>query len=242
MLRPHAPPLSQHTPQGNTKVKVEERPNLATSFGRGTTTAMTFRKFAMSLTKGQLYLSTQDVPLADDGLPELLSPMMETLAQDIPITPKLMGALVPHAINLWVGCAPEGSSSGLHHDYHDNLYVLLRGSKRFRLYPPSMATKMYTHGTIKVVAANGLICYKEQVRGLLGHACTFHTPTCFTVFNFISHTQPPMEDDGVDSAVVASWQHQHKVEQELQAAEAAVAAMTKPTKVGLRSMYAMLYM
>jgi hypothetical protein len=26
-------------------------------------------------------------------------------------------------INLWMGCAPDGSSSGLHHDFHDNLYV-----------------------------------------------------------------------------------------------------------------------
>ena len=33
----------------------------------------------------------------------------------------------------------EGSSSGLHHDFHDNLYILLRGQKRFRLFSPADA-------------------------------------------------------------------------------------------------------
>ena len=28
------------------------------------------------------------------------------------------------------------SSSGLHHDFHDNLYILLRGRKRFHLWSP----------------------------------------------------------------------------------------------------------
>lgn len=34
-----------------------------------------------------------------------------------------------------------GSTSGLHHDYHDNLYVLLRGLKTFRLYSPADAPR-----------------------------------------------------------------------------------------------------
>jgi hypothetical protein len=44
-----------------------------------------------------------------------------------------------------------GSSSGLHHDFHDNLYVLLAGRKRFRLWPPSAAPGMYTHGRLQQV-------------------------------------------------------------------------------------------
>ena len=55
-------------------------------------------------------------------------------------------------------------SAGLHHDFHDNLYVLLRGSKRLRLFPPSTAARMHTHGRLRRVHANGRIVYHEQVR------------------------------------------------------------------------------
>ena len=57
-----------------------------------------------------------------------------------------------------------GASSGLHHDFHDNLYVLLRGRKRFRLYPPHDAARtMYTYGRIAKVHKNGCIVYAAQV-------------------------------------------------------------------------------
>jgi len=52
-----------------------------------------------------------------------------------------------------------GSSSGLHHDFHDNLYVLIHGHKSFRLYSPQDADKLYTRGTIEFVHPNGRICY-----------------------------------------------------------------------------------
>lgn len=69
----------------------------------------------------------------------------------------------PLQINLWMGVSESGSSSGLHHDFHDNLYVLLRGRKRFRLFDPSMAAAMYLHGTLAHVHANGRIVYKVCV-------------------------------------------------------------------------------
>ena len=55
-----------------------------------------------------------------------------------------------------------GSSSGLHHDFHDNLYVLLRGTKRFRLFPPALAARMYTAGTLRAIYPNGRIVYEGQ--------------------------------------------------------------------------------
>ena len=61
-------------------------------------------------------------------------------------------------------CSRNGASSGLHHDFHDNLYVLLRGRKVFRLFPPDKAPRMYTHGTLRTVHANGRIVYEGQVR------------------------------------------------------------------------------
>ena len=61
------------------------------------------------------------------------------------------------------GLGSAGSTSGLHHDYHDNLYVLLRGRKTVRLFPPSLADRLYTYGTIELVHPNGRIVYKGQV-------------------------------------------------------------------------------
>ena len=52
----------------------------------------------------------------------------------------------------------------LHHDFHDNLYVLLRGCKRFRLWPPELAPRMHTAGQILRIHSNGRIVYKGQVR------------------------------------------------------------------------------
>jgi len=66
-----------------------------------------------------------------------------------------------------------GSSSGLHHDYHDNLYCLLKGRKRFRIFPPDMADQLHTHGEIYKIHPNGRIVYKnpyvDQVREFVEH-------------------------------------------------------------------------
>lgn len=43
-------------------------------------------------------------------------------------------------------------------------YVLLRGRKRFRLYAPQLASKMYTVGKVAKVHPNGRIVFKGQVR------------------------------------------------------------------------------
>lgn len=58
-----------------------------------------------------------------------------------------------------MGKAKEASSSGLHHDYHDNLYILLRGRKQFRLFSPADAKNLYVRGRIDKVHSNGLISY-----------------------------------------------------------------------------------
>ncbi|WPK27793.1 hypothetical protein PUMCH_005194 [Australozyma saopauloensis] len=96
-----------------------------------------------------------------------------------PIVPKQFEPLVTQQINLWMGCAskssspdlknptvaslgkyvPKGNSSGLHHDHADNLYLLVEGAKRFTLYLPGDAEKIFTVGNIRKVYANGLIDY-----------------------------------------------------------------------------------
>ena len=62
----------------------------------------------------------------------------------------------------WMGKSQDGSSSGLHHDYHDNFYLLMRGSKRFRVFSPDCAPFMYTHGDIDKIHFNGRISYRGK--------------------------------------------------------------------------------
>ena len=82
---------------------------------------------------------------------------------DFPLRPSLLPNLIPFNLNLWFGNSEDGSSSGLHHDFHDNLYILIRGEKKFRLYSPGDALNMYTQGSIAKVHKNGRINYKGQI-------------------------------------------------------------------------------
>ena len=34
---------------------------------------------------------------------------MEKLSHDFPMVPEVLGNLVPHQVNLWIGAAPEGT-------------------------------------------------------------------------------------------------------------------------------------
>ena len=72
------------------------------------------------------------------------------------------GNLRLESCNLWMGKSREGSSSGLHHDFHDNFYLLLQGRKRFRLYSPDVAPYMIMHGEIERIHFNGVISYKGK--------------------------------------------------------------------------------
>ena len=70
----------------------------------------------------------------EEGRPGIMSsPVTELFsAGDFSLSPRLLPHLVLFNANLWFGNSPNGSSSGLHHDFHDNLYILLRGKKRFQ--------------------------------------------------------------------------------------------------------------
>ncbi|EST06887.1 JmjC [Kalmanozyma brasiliensis GHG001] len=97
-----------------------------------------------------------------DSEPELdnvLPAPTNALSNDFPSKPQLLGNLVLQQCNLWLGNSKEGKSSGLHHDFHDNLYVLLSGYKRFLLFPPSAHRYLHPRGFIDRVHHNGLIVY-----------------------------------------------------------------------------------
>ncbi|KAG6620147.1 putative ion channel [Phytophthora cinnamomi] len=146
---------------GDTKLTVERRGDVNEKFGKGVAVEMPFRELLKLIASGDEmhYLTTQEVAFEEDGRPEIMAPFMKQLQQDFPVRPKLMGHLIPQNINMWMGNNKHGSSTGLHHDHHDNLYILMRGKKRFRLYSPGDADKMYVRGRISHVHPNGLINY-----------------------------------------------------------------------------------
>ncbi|TYZ63809.1 hypothetical protein PybrP1_007341 [[Pythium] brassicae (nom. inval.)] len=150
---------------GDARLAVERRAGTHEKFGRGIEVPMRFRELLALIAGGDElhYLTTQDVEADEhDGRPELMAPFVARLQHDFPLQPALLGHLVPQNINIWMGNNRDGSSSGLHHDYHDNLYILLRGKKRFRLYSPADAQCMYTRGTLLRVHANGRINYEGE--------------------------------------------------------------------------------
>jgi hypothetical protein len=92
--------------------------------------------------------------------PVFATPCRQLLHQQyIPATVPWAG---PHldlqSCNLWMGAA-SSSSSGLHHDFHDNWYILCSGTKIFRLWAPSDFAAMELYGTVERVHENGLISY-----------------------------------------------------------------------------------
>jgi hypothetical protein len=148
---------------GHQTVKVERRRNHSDGYGQGNEVSMKFSQFLQLLQNNDEfhYLTTQDVHSNNDGRPEILPQFMEALSDDFPIQPSLMGNLIPQNVNLWMGHTNNNasSSSGLHHDYHDNLYIVLRGRKRFRLFSPMDTQHLYTRGSLLQVHTNGRINY-----------------------------------------------------------------------------------
>lgn len=191
---------------GDATVRVERRAAASEAYGRGQNVRMKFGELLQLLASGDArhYMTTQDLEVDDEGRPALMSaPCTELYAAgDFPLIPALLGSLLPMNYNMWLGntvSSEGGSSSGLHHDFHDNLYVLLRGRKRFRLFSPAHAPALYTIGKVSQVHPNGRICYEGA----------------------------PANADGSDPDAVAAMRadmQRESAECDLKAAEAAVAA------------------
>lgn len=167
-------------------VAVEKRDLLHPSFGAGHKANLSFQQFLSLLSQGNesFYMTTQDIPdfSEDDrsspfaGLPravaaEPASTLLKSGALPlIPDLAKCSGShLITNQINFWIGRSAEGSSTGLHHDHHDNFYMLLQGKKRFTLFPPSEIDheSLQTYGYISqtpTVFPNGLISYIVGLR------------------------------------------------------------------------------
>jgi hypothetical protein len=149
---------------GNCSVKIEYRENSQGRFGKGIEQTVEFKEFLDSHSSGdqRYYLTTQKLDYTAEGQPMIVSHPITQLLDDLPIRPRLMGQLIPQNINLWMGCSEQPTTSGLHHDFHDNLYILLRGQKTFLLYPPSEYKNMYLVGTVSQLHPNGRFNYQGQ--------------------------------------------------------------------------------
>ncbi|THH28078.1 hypothetical protein EUX98_g6109 [Antrodiella citrinella] len=159
---------------GNVTVMVEPMNSDSNQFGTDVERIpMSFKDFLSSLQNPDgpyHYLTTQyafedeeDEGMGAEGGESVttLPPPTNALMDDFPLVPRLMGNMSLQQVNLWLGKSKDGSSSGLHHDFHDNLYILLSGSKRFVLYPPAEHVNLYPHGTLDTFHPNGLISYKD---------------------------------------------------------------------------------
>lgn len=122
---------------------------------------------------------------AEYRVKQLLQPPLTNLTKtNFPIIPPIFNKLIPQQINLWMGMVNNnknknyklnindkslglgkfipgnGTSSGLHHDHADNLYILIQGRKRFTIYAPPDGNKLYTIGKIFKIFNSGIIDYQ----------------------------------------------------------------------------------
>lgn len=162
----------------DTKVQVEQRLSDTEPFGQSRSKD---RQITMSVAEflkkksPMHYLSTQEPPVDsisenDDQEakqsnetyipPPFFGPPCNQL-QRLPSTLACAGKLRLASCHLWMGYANK-AHSGLHHDFHDNFYVLLAGRKQFRLYSPADAPFMGLQGENPKVLFNGLISYPDN--------------------------------------------------------------------------------
>ena len=139
-------------------VQVEQRATVNDPFGqsRDRNVTMSFQDFLKHLNgpdHALYYLSTQETD-------QIVAPPCHQLK--LPTTLPWLPHLQLQSLNLWMGHFDDDAHSGLHHDFHDNLYCLVEGggTKSFRLYPASEHASMALYGTVHEVHENGLITYE----------------------------------------------------------------------------------
>lgn len=129
--------------------------------GKAKYETMLFQEFiarAMAKPDGDetVYLNLQDS--AKDRMLE--APLLQLIGDfSIPVYFK---DLILRCMNLWMGNSPNEIVTPLHHDFNDNLYVVVEGRKHFTLFPPSQAANLYTRGKLLEVEQNGNIRYTSM--------------------------------------------------------------------------------
>ena len=158
------------------EIEIEAGPEAPRAFGYGKRKTMPLQDgIASLLAEGGAYLSTQKSnslhpqggEKEDPGRVHVSAPAHGLIkAAGLPLFPSFASPLLTESINLWIGNSgggeKGGTSSGLHHDFHDNVYLLGQGKKTFVLFDPSHAVEdMATFGQISTVHPNGLVVYAD---------------------------------------------------------------------------------
>ncbi|HEY1992598.1 MAG TPA: cupin-like domain-containing protein [Gammaproteobacteria bacterium] len=89
---------------------------------------------------------------------KVIEPPLLQLLGDFSIPPYFKDMQL-RCINLWMGNSDTAITTPLHHDFNDNLYVVVEGRKRFTLFPPEQAPNLYPRGQLLGVEPNGIIRY-----------------------------------------------------------------------------------
>ncbi|MDE1984669.1 MAG: cupin-like domain-containing protein [Gammaproteobacteria bacterium] len=116
---------------------------------------MRFREFVRTVLANPAGSADYYLNLQTD---KVLEPPLLQLLGDFGI-PEYFKDLPLRSINVWMGNSPTDITTPLHHDFNDNLYVVVQGRKRFAVFPPSEAPHLYTRGRLQAVEPNGLIRY-----------------------------------------------------------------------------------
>ena len=146
---------------GDVTVFVEQKNDTdGVNFGQGTGEWTTFGAFLTRWwesdepSKLQSYMNIQ----TDDAQLRLLFGPLARLSNDFS-APNWFLANRLYSANLWIGRSDpvSGQRSQLHHDYHDNLYTLLKGRKELLLFSPADTPNLYPRGRPEYVSPTGVI-------------------------------------------------------------------------------------
>ena len=91
----------------------------------------------------------------------VIEPPLLQLLGDFTVPPYFKD-LKLRCVNLWMGNSDKAIITPLHHDFNDNLYVVVEGRKRFTLFPPEQAPNLYPRGQLLGVEPNGIIRYASN--------------------------------------------------------------------------------
>ena len=145
-------------------LKIEFRNSTNETYGKGNEMKMSFHTFLDKIEKKEqnLYLTTQELEYDEEGQPYVMTAPALYLRDDFPLIPRLFEHLIISNINIWYGQTDKETTTGLHHDYHDNLYIMLKGEKTITLYSPADTENLYTVGKLVKVHPNGRVNYEGQ--------------------------------------------------------------------------------
>ncbi|VWU48269.1 JmjC domain-containing protein, putative [Hepatocystis sp. ex Piliocolobus tephrosceles] len=148
-------------------VPVELEQKVSNSFGTGEKKKMNFHEFLSLIEKGNTdyYLNTQYIKENAYFPTDFCNSITRQIINYLPKQLEIMGNLEIYQYNIWIGKNEDKDlKTFLHHDYHDNIYVLLKGKKIFRIYSPNFANLLKMNGNIYRIYNNGLITYSPFIR------------------------------------------------------------------------------